>query len=507
MAIEQQMEMFGAGDMGRLDDDGMTKDPVSGNPIPPGSMANEVRDDVEARLSDGEYVVPANVVRFFGVKFFEDLRTQAMQGLATMEANGRIGGQPVPAEMPMKDQMAQSQAPISENEMAMLQSMMNEGGYIQGYAHGGSHSEPIDFEEVAANRYPFDPSGFLTPGGSYMTNPNLTPDPDSPPPPATTPPVSDVSPESGISFVTMINPATGDIQVVQFMGGNPVDPNAYNALLSNGFFVQGSPELAAYKQQQDRDDNEVDTTTRPHPSDATISELGQLIAESSKGGGSLLEMIPGITGAVTGKLAQDHRNDITKALDAFIGQSTNIANKRAAEKMKSIWTNADLTAKDRKEAISKAGLYTGPSMKNALGVKAGKFGSENWYGLTPQEEIDKMFGSYSDPTFKIDTDTRTIDGEEKATTDAERISDRLATGKGTESDKAAEAKRLEDYNRIMNEQSNDDDNNQGGGGGPISSTSEKAIDLAAAGSGNYGGAGGRATGGLIKKRTKKKTKK
>ena len=94
MAIEQQMEMFGAGDMGRLDDDGMTKDPVSGNEIPPGSMANEVRDDIEARLSDGEYVVPANVVRFFGVKFFEDLRNKAMKGLADMEANGRIGGEP-----------------------------------------------------------------------------------------------------------------------------------------------------------------------------------------------------------------------------------------------------------------------------------------------------------------------------------------------------------------------------------------------------------------------------
>ena len=57
MAMEQQMEMFGAGDMGRLDDDGMTRDPVSGNEIPPGSMANEVRDDVDAKLSDGEYVV------------------------------------------------------------------------------------------------------------------------------------------------------------------------------------------------------------------------------------------------------------------------------------------------------------------------------------------------------------------------------------------------------------------------------------------------------------------
>ena len=73
--------------------------------------------------------------------------------------------------------------------------------------------------------------------------------------------------------------------------------------------------------------------------------------------------------------------------------------------MKAIWTNADLTSTQRKAAISKAGLYTGPSVQNAMGKKAGKFGSKNWYGLTPQEEIDKMFGSYSDPDFKIDTAT------------------------------------------------------------------------------------------------------
>jgi hypothetical protein len=501
MAIEQQMEMFGAGDMGRLDDDGMTKDPVSGNPIPPGSMANEVRDDVEARLSDGEYVVPANVVRFFGVKFFEDLRTQAMQGLATMEANGRIGGQPVPAEMPMKDQMAQSQAPMSENEMEMLQSMMNEGGYIQGYSHGGSHDNSIDFENPS--NYPFDPSGFLTPGGSYMTNPNLTPDPNAPPPPTTTP---EPDPESGISFVTMVNPATNEIQVVQFMGGNPVDPNAYNALLSNGFFIQGSPELDAYKQQQDSDDNEVDTTTRPHPSDATISELGQLIAESSKGGGSLLEMIPGITGAVTGKLAQDHRDDITKALDTFIGQSTSVANKRAAQVMKDIWTNADLTAKDRKEAISKAGLYTGPSMKNALGVKAGKFGSENWYGLTPQEEIDKMFGTSDDLEKVLESERSTIKDANQARID--KIKKEAEDSNQTVAETYQQDKKEKQKQRDEAEENRQEAERQEEQANKSSGSDSRPDNSASAYSGSVQGKEfGMNKGGLIKKRTKKKTKK
>ncbi len=81
----------------------MDVDPVSGNEVPPGSLAEEVRDDIPAQLSEGEYVVPADVVRYYGVKFFEDLRDQAKMGLADMEANGRIGGEPVPAGGPIND--------------------------------------------------------------------------------------------------------------------------------------------------------------------------------------------------------------------------------------------------------------------------------------------------------------------------------------------------------------------------------------------------------------------
>ena len=389
MPMEQQMEMFA---VGGLDDDGLSRDPISGNEIPPGSMANEVRDDVEARLSDGEYVVPANVVRFFGVKFFEDLRTQAMQGLGAMEANGRIGGEPVPSDIPMQDQMAQMQPAVSEEEMQMLQGLMNEGGYVRGYAPGGA---VVPKDADLENPTPFNPDPFSTVGASFFSpyNPNVTPDPNEPRLPT---PV-DPNPESGISFVTMVNPATGEIQVVQFMGGNPVDEASYNQLLSNGFYVQGSPELAAYKQKIEQDNRESDkdgTPIDPHPMEASISELGKIIAQSSKGGGSLLEMIPGITGAVTGKLAMDHRNDISRALAKTIAD-TNLsdAQRNAAQLLQNVWTNADLSAKQRKEAIAKAGIFKQPSIKNALGKKAGKYMSENWFGLATKEQLEKQFGS------------------------------------------------------------------------------------------------------------------
>ena len=56
---------------GGLKTDGQKVDPVSGNSVPVGSNANEVRDDIPAQLSDGEYVVPSDIVRYYGVKFLK----------------------------------------------------------------------------------------------------------------------------------------------------------------------------------------------------------------------------------------------------------------------------------------------------------------------------------------------------------------------------------------------------------------------------------------------------
>ena len=121
---ENQMEMLF--DEGGIADDGMSVDPVSGNEIPPGSMASEVRDDIPAQLSEGEYVVPADVLRFYGVKFFEDLRSEAKRGLMDMESNGRIGGEPVGMADPRD-----AEGSLTPEEMAVLQEMgMAVGGMV-----------------------------------------------------------------------------------------------------------------------------------------------------------------------------------------------------------------------------------------------------------------------------------------------------------------------------------------------------------------------------------------
>jgi hypothetical protein len=84
---------------GGLATDGMDIDPISGNDIPVGSNAVDVRDDVDAKLSEGEYVVPADVVKYFGVSYFEKLRNKAKEGLEEMQEDGRVGGDPVEEDM------------------------------------------------------------------------------------------------------------------------------------------------------------------------------------------------------------------------------------------------------------------------------------------------------------------------------------------------------------------------------------------------------------------------
>jgi len=125
------------GEVGAAPDTTIGVDPVSGNEVPMGATPEEVRDDIPAQLSEGEYVVPADVVRFYGVKFFEDLRTEAKQGYAEMDQNGRIGGEPVgPEGMEMIEPEDDLPFDISELQVVDEETGMYVGG-LTGYAEGG----------------------------------------------------------------------------------------------------------------------------------------------------------------------------------------------------------------------------------------------------------------------------------------------------------------------------------------------------------------------------------
>ena len=125
-------------------DDGANEDPISGNEVPTGSLAEEVRDDIPAQLSEGEFVVPADVVRFIGLDKLMKMRDAAKAGLADMEEEGQIGGQPAPMmeEMPPEmDDDAEMDAIIDGMDADDFEGAAQgfaQGGSVQRYEEGGS---------------------------------------------------------------------------------------------------------------------------------------------------------------------------------------------------------------------------------------------------------------------------------------------------------------------------------------------------------------------------------
>jgi hypothetical protein len=87
-AIKQSKNLF---EEGGLNQDGGTIDKASGNDVPPGALQKEVRDDVNAKLSEGEFVFPADVVRYIGLEKLMQIRDLAKQGLQRMNDIGQMG--------------------------------------------------------------------------------------------------------------------------------------------------------------------------------------------------------------------------------------------------------------------------------------------------------------------------------------------------------------------------------------------------------------------------------
>lgn len=76
---------------GGMKQQGGTVDPVSGNAVPVGSLQNEVRDDVDAKLSDGEFVFSADITRYIGLDKLMQIRDAAKEGLQKMDSMGQMG--------------------------------------------------------------------------------------------------------------------------------------------------------------------------------------------------------------------------------------------------------------------------------------------------------------------------------------------------------------------------------------------------------------------------------
>jgi hypothetical protein len=146
----QQLEMFG--DIGMAKSTAK-KDPVSGNEIPKASTAEEVRDDIPARLSEGEFVLPADVVRYHGLEKLMNLRQQAKQGINTMDKMGQLGNS---EEATMPDDL-----PFDVNDIEM-----SEGG-LMNIAGQSMPSPRIAGEQIEMQ------TGGLAGTGTYQVPTNI----------------------------------------------------------------------------------------------------------------------------------------------------------------------------------------------------------------------------------------------------------------------------------------------------------------------------------------------
>ena len=209
--MDDQMQMA-------FKDDGMTKDPVSGNEIPPGSLAKEVRDDIPAMLSEGEYVVPADVLRYYGVNFFENLRNQAKSGLQTMENTGRIGGDPMSPQQVQQNMSGQPMTnappaqPVAANTGPAMLGQQSQTG-----TNTATTGQPV--------QNPFTPMNFSTVGFSQYQQPTQKP----------------TSVTSTRTYVNADN--TSDIKIVTYVNG-VVTPPADVKFTQPPYYLQGSPALA-----------------------------------------------------------------------------------------------------------------------------------------------------------------------------------------------------------------------------------------------------------------------
>jgi len=247
-------------------------DPVSGNDVPPGSLPEEVRDDIPAMLSEGEYVVPADVLRYYGMKFFEDLRAEAKMGLAGMEANGRIGGEPV-----MDDDLPFSDEELMAMDMPDTEEVAAAEGGLMGFQEGG-----LNF-----------PAYIKQPDLSFMGG---------------------TGGGSGLEYRTYVNEA-GMTITIPFFDGEPM------GMIPPGYVPEGSAPAATEEDgtggvtdtgedTNDRGGEEPDTS----PTGPSISEMnGTQLEQEAKAAAaavSMAEAVPGLIGKGLEFLAKSQQKAI-----------------------------------------------------------------------------------------------------------------------------------------------------------------------------------------------------
>lgn len=248
--MEDQMEMnFGDTPVaqlaeGGMKDDGGKKDPVSGNDVPIGSLDQEVRDDVPAMVSEGEFIFPADVTRYIGLDKLMQLRQDAKMGLKKMEMMGQLGN---PEDAVLPDDI-----PFDAADIIIVDDEMEEE------------------EESAEEKYQGGVTGFqkgtADPSQSYY---NITEEANKP---------------YNKKYVVYQNDEGKTVLVLSTFNGDPLEsvPAGYKIVLN----PDGSPatQIPERKDKEDDDkDKDEDTSVQQYGDDDDKDEkLAAILATADK---------------------------------------------------------------------------------------------------------------------------------------------------------------------------------------------------------------------------------
>jgi hypothetical protein len=327
IAMDEQMNAVFKSRRGYAEGGNTEVDPVSGNDVPPGSLPEEVRDDIPAQLSEGEYVVPADVVRYYGVKFFEDLRMQAKMGFAEMDAQGRIGGEPLDG---MEIVEPEDDLPFDLDDLEVVEVIeMDEGGDV---ARRG----------MITSGDPDSPGGALGLGQEGLS----------------------LSSKSSVEMKKYVN-EDGHALMILFINGDPITPIPEGYYLEEEGVEEAVDETTEEEVTQATDDGSTTSTATDMPEaikydQLTIDDMKSMVEDQGSVKGNMIAIAFGTMNPVMGLGVKLALRDQQRKLE---------------NEMKRRLAASDITAQERTEieALLKATQEEKPNfLKQLFGDLTGK---------------------------------------------------------------------------------------------------------------------------------------
>jgi hypothetical protein len=340
--IKKQMEMF---DEGGLEQDGDSVDPVSGNDVPIGSSKEEVRDDIPAQLSEGEFVFPADVVRFIGLNNLMQIRQEAKAGLKKMEAMGQMGNSDeatIPDDIPFTaDDITVEDDDGNEGELEMQVGGVvppNQGVYFQPSQVGSQFNiapqqqqmyQPPMYQPMPQQQTGYGPSFGMQPQQpqQYTSFENLLPN------------------TQAYENVEYINNTTGETMVIPHVDGKPIYPPPA------GFTVKPKEEV---KPEEPKTEEVTIPTTQvveaKESDDRNENENRLQSTKSLLGATSTLDVGEGLKGIASNKFGQAGLALLAGGIPGAILALTGIPQKIANTIMGKVKSGESLTEEEQVQA-------------------------------------------------------------------------------------------------------------------------------------------------------------